>query len=65
VPLAACATADSGPPPPPEFSLPVKEGKLAETTHEADQHCLEFGRRALLKGVQPGSPDSLARYACQ
>ena len=64
VPIAACTTAPQGPPVPPDFSLPVTAGKLDETTQQADQRCKEFGRRALLRSVEPGYPDSHARYGC-
>ena len=63
-PLAACTTGPAGPPAPPEFSLPVTPGKLDETTQQADQRCREFGRRALLRAVEPGYPDTRARYGC-
>jgi hypothetical protein len=64
VPLAACTTGPVGPPAPPDFSLPVTAGKLDETTQQADEHCREFGRRALLRAVEQGYPDARARYGC-
>jgi hypothetical protein len=63
--LAACMGPSEVASTPPGVSYRVTGENITDANLRADRYCQQYGRRAVLDGVNPSGSDRIAIYSCR